>query len=219
MTRGFASSSAIAAQEGASNSASRLLIAAANAFCELGFEAASFSIVADRAEVSKSLLSYHFPTKASLGVGVLNLAYSDGSYMGATIPRLLGLRGIIGSSTAVAEAIVHDPVAKAAILLQRVPDMQKCRTPQQYIGWIARIADRLNEARLDGVLNAHTDLGREARRIVSAFVGIIETAMTFGDFMTLVEDVHESVVLHLRSLCLDQESFFVAPITPSLPYP
>lgn len=44
----------------------RILESAASVFAELGFDAASFASIAERAEVKKALVQYHFNTKESL---------------------------------------------------------------------------------------------------------------------------------------------------------
>lgn len=56
---------------------------AISAFDEVGFSAASIGRIAESAGISKSLVTYYFPTKALLAAAILNQAYPGGVFMGA----------------------------------------------------------------------------------------------------------------------------------------
>src|SRR4051794_31056290 len=63
-------------------SRTKILEASIAEFNESSFDAASITQIAMRAGVSRSLVTYHFPTKSSIASAILGLAYQDGVFMG-----------------------------------------------------------------------------------------------------------------------------------------
>lgn len=184
-----ASALATQAGHGQQNSAASILRAAAVEFDQFGFDGASFASIATRAEVSKSLVSYHFPTKALLAAGVVALAYRGGVFMPGAAPPLEGLSSLPAAGVAVAEALLHNPLARAAVRLRQEPDVRALSVPSPYLGWLVRIQEVLLQAQRNSEISRAFDVEKEARLLVSTFVGLTSVAMITGEVFSLVDDV------------------------------
>ncbi|WP_186760123.1 TetR/AcrR family transcriptional regulator [Arthrobacter alpinus] len=184
---------AIAACHGASNTASRILDAAVLEFDELGFEKASFASVAKRSGMSKSLVSYHFPTKTMLGCSVLNTAYPSGIFMGAGRQAESPLAELLSAATSVALHVVHTPLARAALKLRRELEGIADGIPGRYSGWTAHAAGLLGEAQRAELIDATVNIGFHSRLIVGTVAGLISVSESTGSFVTLPSDVNEAI--------------------------
>lgn len=71
--------------------------------------------MAERGRVTKSLVSYHYPTKLLLGTAVLNLAYPGGVFMGVLERPRDPFAAILQSSVHVANQVIYNPLARAAL--------------------------------------------------------------------------------------------------------
>lgn len=188
-----ASDFAIAACLGESNTASLILNAAVIEFDELGFEKASFASVAKRSGVSKSLVSYHFPTKTMLGCSVLNTAYPSGIFMGSVRHVDSPVAELLYAATSVALHVVHTPLARAAIKLRRELEGNAVGLPCRYSGWTAHAAGLFGEAQRAELIDATVNIGFHSRLVVGTVAGLISVAESTGSFVTLPSDVNEAI--------------------------
>ncbi|GAA4265821.1 TetR/AcrR family transcriptional regulator [Frondihabitans peucedani] len=149
-----------------------ILEAAGLEFEVRGYEAASFGSIAARAGVAKSLVSYHFPTKADIANRVVAEAFPDGTFL-ATEPSPRGpLADIMESTAVVARAFSTNPLARAALRLVNEHKLDDPAAPRAYVGWVSRFSDDLRRACAQGLLSIGVDTHREALVLVGQFVGL-----------------------------------------------
>ncbi|MBF4562875.1 TetR/AcrR family transcriptional regulator [Microbacterium sp. VKM Ac-2870] len=181
----------VAISAGQDNALPEILDAAVRVFDERGYSHASISEIAERADVSKSLVCYFFPSKASIAVTVINLAYPDGVFMGVERTEEDPLDAIIWSAHHVTTNAFRSPLARVALALRDHPDVRGWPAPPSYCGWLGRITDYLVEARSGGRIDPAAPARREARLILGAITGIITLARSTGDVVNVVADVVE----------------------------
>lgn len=149
-----------------------ILDAAGLEFEVKGYESASFGSIAARAGVAKSLVSYHFATKADIAARVVAEAFPDGTFL-ATEPSPDGpLADILESTAAVAREFSTNPLARAALRLVNENKLADPAAPRAYVGWVKRLADDLRLAAAEGSVPIGIDTHREALVLVGLFVGL-----------------------------------------------
>jgi hypothetical protein len=195
---------AATAVAGERNIASRILDAATLEFDELPYSDASLARIAERAGLSKSLISYHFPTKGSLASGVVNLAYPNGIFMGGQRHSCAPLDAIVRSAEHVATCVTHNHFARAALKLLEQPELRHEGLPGKFIGWIGRCTDYLSLAKDNSTIRCDVDITTQARLIVGGVAGLISLAGVTGNRLTLVKDV--SVVTRERLYLLGTDT-------------
>lgn len=88
--------------------------------------------------------------------------------------------------------VTHHQIARVAIKLHDRRDIHGQGIPARYSGWLARVADYLDEAKRNGHVPVHTDVARQARLLVAGIAGLIDMATTTGNYLSLIDD---SIVL------------------------
>jgi len=137
-----------------------------------GYESASYGSIAARAGVAKSLVSYHFATKADIASRIVGEAFPGGTFL-ATHPSPGGpLADILESTAVVARAFSTNPLARAALRLVNENKLSDPAAPRAYVGWVARLADDLRLAAAQGLVPIGLDTHREAQVLVGLFVGL-----------------------------------------------
>lgn len=182
------------------NALPEILDAAVRVFDERGYRHSSISEIAERAGVSKSLVCYFFPSKASIAVTVINLAYPDGVFMGVDRTEEDPLDAIIWSAQHVTANAFHSPLARVALALRDHPDVRGWSAPPRYCGWLGRITGYLVEARSTGRIDPAVLSHREAKMILGAVTGIITLARSTGDVVHVVADAVEVTQDRLKLL-------------------
>lgn len=177
-----------AAKEPHSATAREILRVAICEFDEIGFSATSVGRIADRAGVSKSLVTYYFPTKAMLAAAVLNQAYAGGAFITVERQEVNPLEAIMEAVHHVTSSVMHGRLARAALRLREEPELEHLSAPGGYSGWLTRISDYLDEARRAGTISEETDVVAESRFMVVGVIGLITLAMETADFQLLVDD-------------------------------
>jgi len=145
-----------------------LLLAAAEVFCEKGYEAASTVEIFKRAGVTKGALYFHFKSKSDLALGVLAEAVTTEG----VAPQLFKLQEWIDTAMALAYRLPQEPVLRAALLLQLDPQFRTMFGTQPWQDWMDLTTRFLEEAKAAGELLAHVDPQRAARVLVSAWAGL-----------------------------------------------
>lgn len=171
-----------------SDTALEILRAATRDFDEVGFSSASISGIAAHAGKSKSLVTYYFPTKASLAAAILNQAYPGGVFMGVKRQTTNPLKAIVQAVEHVTSSVAHGSLARVALKLGREPELYRQGSPEKYYGWLTRIADYLDEARRAGFIREDTNVETESRFIVAGVIGLTTLAIQTSDFPFLVID-------------------------------
>ncbi|TFD90804.1 TetR/AcrR family transcriptional regulator [Cryobacterium lactosi] len=172
-----------------SETALQILQAAICDFDEGGFSGSSIGQIAEHAGISKSLVTYYFPTKALLAAAVLNQAYPGGVFMGVERHAVNPLDAIVDGVDHVASNVVHNGLARVALNLRNEPDLRHQGSPDRFYGWLTRVTDYLDEARRGGLIRRETHVEMEARFIVAGMIGLISLALQTAHFPSLVSDV------------------------------
>lgn len=165
-----------------------ILVAAAHEFELLGYQATSYSSIAQRAGVTKSLVSYHFASKSDIVEELFASAFSrDGLFPVPPARPMDPLEDIAHSTVVAAAQEQRDPVARAALKLQREAHLIDVPIPPPYVGWATRLAEILVVAITVGHLPAATDAVFEANMLVAQYVGIRDLAQASGVYDDLME--------------------------------
>ena len=168
--------------------AQKILQVAICDFDEGGFLNSSISAIAEHAGISKSLVTYYFPTKAALAAAIMNLAHPGGVFMGVKRDQADPLAAIVHAVVHVASSVAHLGLARVALKLRNTPELSNESSSVPYHGWLTRITDYLDEAQRSGLVFENVDVETESRRLVACLVGLTTLAIRTGDFMFLVDD-------------------------------
>ncbi|MGN8048947.1 ScbR family autoregulator-binding transcription factor [Curtobacterium sp. 22159] len=149
----------------------QILVAAAREFDRAGFAGASIAGIARTAGVPQGTLHFHFPTKLSMALAVIDeqnsrtfavVSHGDGSPTAA----------LIGASRAIAELLRTDAIVRAGIRLSLERGEFAHATASFYEQWIGGIVDVFRSAIASGELR--TDLAAEqlGATVVPYFTGV-----------------------------------------------
>ncbi|ROQ39647.1 TetR family transcriptional regulator [Frondihabitans sp. PhB188] len=184
----------------------RILAAAGAEFEERGYESASYGSIATRAGVAKSLVSYHFATKADMAARVVAEAFPQGTFLN-TEPSPDGpLSDIVQSTAEVARAFTTNPLARASLRLVNEQSLQDPAAPRPYVGWVARMSDDLRAAAARGLITMGVDTHREATILVGLFVGIRYVTDTLDERDAFVDLAVTTIRQRLVFLGADEAS-------------
>jgi len=182
----------------------RILVAAGAEFEERGYESASYGTIAARAGVAKSLVSYHFATKADIASMVVAEAFPGGTFL-STSPSTDGpLADIVLAAAQVARAFTTNPLARASLRLVNEGSLTDPDAPRPYVGWVARMSDDLRAAAAQGLITMGVDTHREATVLVALFVGLRYVTDTLDERERFVELITTTVRQRLVFLGADE---------------
>ncbi|GHE55166.1 gamma-butyrolactone-binding protein [Streptomyces griseoaurantiacus] len=164
----------VARQERAIRTRQAILVAAAEVFDEVGYEAATISDVLRRSGVTKGALYFHFASKQALAQEVLAAQVS-------TLPRVpaqdLKLQESLDEALLLAHLLqsgTGDPIVQGSVRLTvdqgSAKDQLNRRVPMQ--DWTAHNQSLFEEAKRQGEILAHVDVAALARLFVGAFTGV-----------------------------------------------
>ncbi|MFJ8363142.1 ScbR family autoregulator-binding transcription factor [Streptomyces sp. NPDC093984] len=164
----------MARQERAIRTRRAILVAAAQVFDEVGYEAATISDVLNRSGVTKGALYFHFPSKEELAQAVLAEQVSS-------LPRVpeqeLKLQESLDEALLLSYLLrgdTGDPIVQGSVRLtvdQGSPkDHLNRRVPMQE--WTEHTQALFEEAKQRGELLPHVDVAALAKLFVGAFTGV-----------------------------------------------
>ncbi|WP_333763875.1 ScbR family autoregulator-binding transcription factor [Streptomyces sp. IBSBF 2390] len=151
----------------------RVLRGAAELFTERGYRQTSVKDVADRVEMTKGAVYFHYPTKEALALAIVDEHY-------ARWPKILdevnkeGLGPVDTAARMLERAAVafqDDVIVQAGARLQLERPQIDAELPTPYVDWISLLESLLVSAREAGELRPGVDPGPAARSLVSAFFG------------------------------------------------
>ncbi|MER6212171.1 ScbR family autoregulator-binding transcription factor [Streptomyces sp. NPDC001642] len=160
-------------QERSARTRLRVLVGAAELFTERGFRQTSVKDVADRVEMTKGAVYFHYPTKEALAVAIVEEHY-------ARWPKLLGdvtderlgpMDTVARMLERAAEAFQDDVIVQAGARLQIERPHIDAELPTPYVDWIALLESLLTSALEAGELRPDVTPDKAARALVSAFFG------------------------------------------------
>ncbi|MFG2881237.1 ScbR family autoregulator-binding transcription factor [Streptomyces sp. NPDC048297] len=179
----------MALQERAIRTRRNILVAAADVFADVGYEAATISEILQRANVTKGALYFHFASKEQLAQAVL----TDQLNSVPEVPvRELVLQEGLDAGFLLAHLLsAGDPLVRGSIRLtvdQGSPqDGLDRRVPMA--SWIEYNAKLLARAKANGELLPHVDVEASAKAFVSAFTGAQVLSKIMSDHSDLMERV------------------------------
>ncbi|MFJ8076219.1 ScbR family autoregulator-binding transcription factor [Streptomyces sp. NPDC096176] len=181
----------MARQERAVRTRRAILVAAAEVFDEVGYEAATISEILKRSGLTKGALYFHFASKEELAQGVL-------AEQVHALPELV--EGELRLQTAVDRALMlayllrrdtGDPIVRGSVRLTveqgALRDGLDRRVPMQ--AWMQQTLELFEQARAGGEIGPHVDLEGAAKTFVGAFTGV----QVLSNIMTGRADMTERV--------------------------
>nr|WP_277348521.1 ScbR family autoregulator-binding transcription factor [Planctomonas sp. JC2975] len=165
-----------------------MLLAAAQEFDEHGYTGSSVQDIADRLGKTKGALGYHFPSKSSMALAIVERFYGQLPGM-VELYRAGGsmdVSSVVALSLDVARQFRDDVMVRAAVRLQRDAETIEVPLPTPYVNWIALIESGLRDAELKGQLMPDVDVAATARVAVAGFFGVQQVAATLGHRAELV---------------------------------
>ncbi|WP_405604596.1 TetR/AcrR family transcriptional regulator [Streptomyces sp. NBC_00879] len=186
----------MARQERATRTRQTILVAAAEVFDEVGYEAATISEILKRSGVTKGALYFHYASKKELAQEVL------GEQLGALPelpPRDLSLQRAVDEALLLSYLLKErEPIVRGSVRLTVEQGSSKDgldrRVPMQ--AWTDHSLSLFEQAKADGELLPHTDLDTIATMFVGAFTGV----QVLSSIMTRHEDMLERVAELYRHL-------------------
>lgn len=183
-----------------SDAAREIVRVAVQGFDESGFTGTSIGRIADQAGITKSLVTYYFPTKNSLAIAILQRANSGGVFLGIRRESECPLRAIIEAVAHAASRLASDAVARVALYLCDVPELEIKRQPERFHGWLPRIHDYLDEAQRRGLIDGNVEVATQARLLLAGMVGLATIAMQSREFSSLSSDVVQITTERLNQI-------------------
>lgn len=166
-----------------------LLLAAAREFDEHGYAAATLQGIADRLGKTKGALGYHFPSKASMALSIVERFYAElpGLAERYRTDGRMDVRSLVAMSLEVAGQFRDDVMVRAAVRLQRDADTVDAELPTPYVNWTSLTEAALRDAESDGQLVAGLDVAAAARVLVAGFFGTQQVATALGHRAELID--------------------------------
>jgi AcrR family transcriptional regulator len=166
-----------------------IVLAAAEVFAEVGYEAATVSQILLRAKVTKGALYFHFASKEELAQAVLANQITG---MPPVPPRALMLQRGLDEAFLLAYLLQQgDPLVRAGVRLTVEPGSPADGLDRSapMMAWVDRNADTLAAAERNGELMPHVDINTAARMFVGAFTGVQMLSKVLTNHGDLVERV------------------------------
>ncbi|WP_250402132.1 ScbR family autoregulator-binding transcription factor [Streptomyces cellostaticus] len=179
----------MALQERAIRTRRNILVAAAEVFADVGYEAATISEILQRANVTKGALYFHFASKEQLAQAVLTDQLKS---VPASPPRELVLQEGLDAGFLLAHLLGSgDAMVRGSIRLtvdQGSPqDGLDRRVPMA--SWVDYNAMLLERAKANGELLPQVDVRAAAKAFVAAFTGAQVLSKIMNDHSDLMERV------------------------------
>lgn len=186
-------------QERSRRTRAHILHMAALAFAELGYPLVTLQDVAERAEMTKGAVYFHFGNKEALALAVVEAHVSAWQPLedGVRALRLSPLDTMVTILDRTAEAFANDIMVQAGARLQIERSLINADLPRPYVGWQHRLTALATEAKDAGQLHADTDPALLARVFVAAFFGmqhISEILMHRADLIERYTEVRDTIL-------------------------
>ncbi|MFG2842884.1 ScbR family autoregulator-binding transcription factor [Kitasatospora sp. NPDC101155] len=160
-------------QERSARTRQRVLMGAAELFTERGFRQTSVKDVADRVEMTKGAVYFHYPTKEALAVAIVEEHYARWPKMLDEVARedLGPLETAARMLDRASVAFQDDVIVQAGARLQIERPQIDVALPTPYVDWVSLLESLLTSAQEAGEVRADVVPGHAARSLVSAFFG------------------------------------------------
>lgn len=181
----------MARQERAIRTRQAILVAAAQVFDEVGYEAATISLILRKSGVTKGALYFHFASKEELAQGVLAQQVDA---LPVAPPQELKLQDAVDQALLLAHLLkkdTGDPIVQGSVRLTveqgSAKDGLDRRVPMKQ--WTEHTLEIFEQAKQAGELPHHVDVVRIAELSVGAFTGV----QLLSNIMNGREDLVERV--------------------------
>lgn len=169
-----------------------ILRAAATVFEERGYGSASLSDVSTAAGVTKGALYFHFDSKESLALAIIEAQHRSSMSVGRALldQKMPGLRAIITMSQQLAKQLREDVVVRAGIRLTTEASNYSSPIVTPYQEWIVACEEFLRRAIDEGDVTETIDVSVVAHFIIPAFTGV----QLVSEVLTRREDIYGRLV-------------------------
>ncbi|WP_051829856.1 MULTISPECIES: ScbR family autoregulator-binding transcription factor [Streptomyces] len=180
-------------QERAGHTRRQLLDAAARAFAEKGFPAVTLQDIADRAEVTKGAVYFHFKNKEAVAVAVTEEFYTQLPAVAEAVmdKQLPPLDTVTEFLLQTAVFLRDNPVAQAGARLQIERNLVNADMPTPFSGFTQLITELLARAQHENAWQPTADAAIIARVVVAAFFGSQHISWVERDRKDLTDRVRE----------------------------
>ena len=162
----------------------KIITSAVDLISEIGYPAAGFNDIIERAEMTKGALYYHFDSKESLATAIIEegstrLSEAFRSISSSSAPAL---EGIIHGIFVVADLMITDQIARSGTQLLRAFGEFNDVAARTYDGWTAEMTERTRMAMDEGDLRGELDPQAVGETIVAVMLGteLLASATTAG---------------------------------------
>ncbi|MDQ1582114.1 MAG: hypothetical protein QOF36_168 [Microbacteriaceae bacterium] len=178
-------------QERAAKTRDAILRGAASVFVERGYSGTALSDVVSAAGVTKGALYFHFDSKESLALAIIDAQHTASTRAGASLfdPAIPGLEALITLTARYARQMRVDPIVRAGIKLTMEAASFSVPVVGPYTDWIIAGEVLLGRAAESGEISPNVDVGMLAHFIVPTFTGI----QLLSDVLTHHEDLYQRV--------------------------
>ncbi|SDL61082.1 ScbR family autoregulator-binding transcription factor [Microbacterium azadirachtae] len=150
----------------------QLLLGAAAVFDEVGYSAATLSLIEQRSGVSRGAMYFQFTTKREIADAVIDEQHRASSRLteAAAATGAGPIEQLVMMSHGLARQILDDPLVRGGIRLTM--ELAFDDSPvHPYLGWITVMADLLRQGQSEGLIDAEVDADAAARVLVASYTG------------------------------------------------
>ncbi|MFZ2526965.1 MAG: ScbR family autoregulator-binding transcription factor [Rhodococcus sp. (in: high G+C Gram-positive bacteria)] len=170
----------------------QILMGAAEAFEQKGFEGSTLGSIVEIAGTTKGALYFHFKSKEELAQAIISAQHGISI---ATVEAIAAtgnsaLEQMVMLSYEIGRQIVHDPVVRAGIRLT-LELSAVAGPPEPYLGWIAAFEMLAERASADGDLLGTIEPAVLARFGIGAFTGVQLVSNVLTGRVDLVQRLDE----------------------------
>jgi AcrR family transcriptional regulator len=171
----------------------RVLRAAAELFDHKGYEATTLNDIVVRSGMTKGAVYFHFPSKATIAVEIVDRLFEAWQPMAETIARREGdaLDRLIELSFALSRLYRDDVIVRAAVRLASTREVVDEARPMPYLNWERAAAGLLREAVEQGTVSPLVSADAMGRLLIAFFAG----SQHVSEVLSGRKDVEERLVV------------------------
>ena len=171
----------------------RILDAAAVLFDQHGYLGTSMNELLRASEATKGSFYFHFPSKESLAVAIVQDHYTVWPDLIARVEahRAPAITSMIAITIEVAERFRDDVAVRAAVRLSFERDQVKAPLPIPFVFWVEQLAVLFKRARAEGDLPRSISPELASRTLVGAFFGIQHVSAVLNSRRDVLERLRE----------------------------
>ncbi|MET7484787.1 ScbR family autoregulator-binding transcription factor [Streptomyces sp. NPDC005538] len=189
-------------QERARRTRAHILQMAAELFAERGYATVTLQDVAERAEMTKGAVYFHYKNKEALAVAVVQEHYARWPVLLEEVAArgLPPYEALVALLDRVAQAFRDEIVVQSGARLQIEQSLIDADLPEPYVGWENYLVGLVEEIEKAGELRSGVTPRGAARVIVSAFFGMQHISDVLSRRADLAERYAELRVVVLEAL-------------------